>query len=249
MMKETAGTGGLFVFRMQLSVKDVSVLLDVPAETVYRWVGKNEVPAHRVNDDVRFDRVELLEWAMARDIRVSPSLFTVGESGRAPRPTLAAALAAGGVAHRVGGTDPLSVLRAAARLLRVPEPEDRDLLCQMWPARKNLGFIGAGDGVAVPRVRTPVVLPAAVPAVTLCFLENAVDFRAADGKPVRALFAFVCPTVMTHLHLLSRLGFVLRAPAFKAALARQGAAGEILAALAETEASIVPLPKEGVRCG
>jgi PTS system nitrogen regulatory IIA component len=223
---------------MQLSVKDASALLNVPSETVYRWARQDRIPSHTVNDEVRFNRAELLEWATARNIHVSPDLFGADGHGRLPLPTLTEALKAGGVAYRVGGTDQPSVLRAIVGLLKLPDGVDREFLYQVLLARERLGSTGVGDGVAIPHVRNPVVLHVEEPVVTLSFLENAIDFRAVDGKPVRALFTLICPTVRTHLHLLSRFGFVLRRPAFRKAVAQQAPAGELLAALAEAEASI-----------
>jgi PTS system nitrogen regulatory IIA component len=55
----------------------------------------------------------------------------------------------------------------------------------------------------------------AVPYVTLCFLEKAVEFGAMDGKPVRVLFTLVSPTVRAHLQLLSRISFALHDLTFK----------------------------------
>jgi hypothetical protein len=52
-------------------------------------------------------------------------------------------------------------------------------------------------------VRNPMVLHVTHPQLTLCFLENPIQFDALDGQPVSALFALISPTVKTHLHLLS----------------------------------------------
>ena len=223
---------------MQLAVKDVSALLDVPAETVYRWVRQGGIPSHRVNDDIRFSRAELLEWAMARNVRISPDLFKGDAPDRAPFPTLAETLKPDDVAYRVAGADPASVLRTVIGLLRLPESVDRAFLYQMLSARENFGFVGIGGGVVVPHARNPVVLDVIEPVASLCFLENAVGLCAIDGAPVRVVFMLVCPTVRMHLHLLSRLCVVVRHAGFKAALARKVSAGELLSALAEAEAAI-----------
>jgi PTS system nitrogen regulatory IIA component len=87
-----------------------------------------------------------------------------------------------------------------------------------------------GDGIAIPHVRNPIVLHVPQPVVTLCFLEEPVDFGALDGQPVHTLFTLISPTVKAHLHLLSRLAFALRNPDFKALIIRQAGHDEILAA-------------------
>ena len=113
--------------------------------------------------------------------------------------------------------------------LRVPEELDREFLLHVLLARENLQSTGIGDGVAIPHVRNPIVLHVPRPIVTLCFLDQPVDFGALDGKPVHALFSLICPTVRAHLALLSRLAFALHDARFKRVIAEQGPADEVLA--------------------
>jgi PTS system nitrogen regulatory IIA component len=220
---------------MQLSVKDAAALLNVSDETIYKWVKQDDIPSHTMNEQVRFNRADLLEWATARNLQVSPDLFTGDKPGQ---PTLSEALKAGGVAYRVGGVDQPSVLRAVVDVLKLPEAVDREFLYQVLLARESLGSTGVGDGIAIPHVRNPVVLHVSKPTVTLCFLENPIDFHAVDDKPVNTLFTLISPTVRTHLHLLSRLGFILRSPDVKAALKRQASCSELMELVATAEAKI-----------
>jgi PTS system nitrogen regulatory IIA component len=78
------------------------------------------------------------------------------------------------------------------------------------------------------------------PMVTLCFLEQAIEFGALDGQPVHTLFTIVSPTIRAHLHLLARLGFALRQPTFVEAIAKQGSRDAILAASQFVDQSIPP---------
>jgi PTS system nitrogen regulatory IIA component len=227
---------------MQLSVKDAAALLNVSDETVYKWVKQEEIPSHTINEQIRFNRADLLEWATARNIQVSPELFMADQPNKASQPTLSEALRAGGVAYRVCGTDQPSVLRAIVNVMKLPESVDREFLYQVLLARESLGSTGVGDGIAIPHVRNPMVLHVAKPTVTLCFLESPIDFHAMDGKPVNILFTLISPTVKMHLLLLSRLGFILRNPEVKAALRRHAPQDELLALIetAETAISISP---------
>jgi len=213
---------------MNLTVRDVCGLLNVPEKTVYRWIGQGILPANRVEDQYRFNRAELLEWATARGITIAADLFEEPESA-APLPGLAEALQAGGIIHGLRGTDKASVLQAMVEHLRVPEELDREFLLHILLARENLQSTGIGEGVAIPHVRNPIVLHVPRPIVTLCFLDQPVDFAALDGKPVHALFSLICPTVRAHLALLSRLSFALQDERFKRAIAERGSATEVLA--------------------
>jgi PTS system nitrogen regulatory IIA component len=223
---------------MQVSVREAAAILNVSDETIYKWVKDEEIPSHTMNDQVRFNRAELLEWATAHNIQVSPDLFTGDQPNKSKLPTISDALKLGGVAYGVGGTDQPSVLRAVVDVMKLPDAVDREFLYQVLLARESLGSTGVGDGIAIPHVRNPVVLHVAQPTVTLCFLENPIDFNAIDEKPVNTLFTLISPTVRTHLHLLSRLGFVLRNPEIKTALKRQAPSDELLAMIATAESNI-----------
>jgi PTS system nitrogen regulatory IIA component len=91
-------------------------------------------------------------------------------------------------------------------------------------------------------VRNPIVLHLSRATVTLCFLEQPVDFGALDGQPVSILFTLISPTVRAHLHLLSRLAFTLREPRFKAAVSTQASREEIFEALSAAEAGVEARP-------
>jgi excisionase family DNA binding protein len=81
---------------MQLSVKDVSELLQVSEKTVYRWIEEGKLPGYRLNAQYRFNRYELLEWATAHRLPLSPAIFDEKEASSVPRPELGTALDAGG---------------------------------------------------------------------------------------------------------------------------------------------------------
>jgi len=152
---------------MQLTVREVASLLNVSEKTVYRWIKAREIPAYRINEQYRFHRAELLEWATARRIGVSADIFQ--EEGEGPLPTLAEALLAGGIAYRLVATDVKSALRAVVEAMRLPEEVDREQLLQVLLAREALASTAIGDGVAIPHVRNPIVLHVSRPASRCVF--------------------------------------------------------------------------------
>ena len=223
---------------MKLTVRDAAELLGVSQKKIYGWIEEGRLPAYRMNEQFRFNRAELLEWATEQGLPVSPQLFQEAravESG--PLPTVADALARGGVAHRVAGSTKEATLRSVVALLPLPEEIDREFLFSVLMAREALGSTAVGDGIAIPHVRNPIVLHVDEPIVSLAYLAQPVDFDALDGKPVSALFTLVTPTVRTHLHLLSRIAYLLRQPRFREAVMREAGAEEILSLARELEAS------------
>jgi PTS system nitrogen regulatory IIA component len=233
---------------MQLTVRDVAHLLSVSEKTIYRWIKGRSIPAYRINEQYRFHRAELLEWATAQRIGISADIFQEAGDSSDQAPSLAEALLAGGIVYRLVGTNTESVLRAAVEAMRLPEEVDREQLLRVLVAREALASTGVGDGIAIPHVRNPIVLHVPRPTITLCFLERPVDFGALDGQPVDCLFTLVSPTVRAHLHLLSRLAFVLRVPAFRDVIRRQGLRNEIMDEVRRVEAGLAlshPVPATG----
>lgn len=212
---------------MNLSVRDTASLLAVSEKTIYRWIKQQTIPAYRVQDQYRFNRAEILEWATARRLQVSSEIFQEPEAADQPIPSLLAALEAGGVFYRVSGFDKESVLREVVALLRLPEEVDRDFLLRVLIAREAIAPTAVGDGIAIPHVRNPVVLHVGRPMITLCFLDQPIEYGALDGKPVNTLFTIISPTTRAHLHLTSKLSFVLRDPGFRRSIERPESRPEI----------------------
>jgi PTS system nitrogen regulatory IIA component len=229
---------------MQLSVKDVAKLLNVTEKTIYRWIKQESIPVYRINEQCRFNRAEILEWATSRHIPLAAEIMTESDQSSTPLPSLVDTLRTGGVVYRLGGNDKPTVLRNIVEVMHLPEEVDREFLYQVLQARENLGSTGLGDGIAIPHVRNPIVLHITKPIVTLCFLEHPIDFSAIDGKPVDTLFTLISPTVRAHLHLLSRLSFVLQNPAFKEALKKQLLRDRLLEELAKAESAIPVIKAE-----
>lgn len=235
---------------MKLSVRDAANLLKVSEDVLYRWVKAGVLPAYRINEEYRFNRSELLEWAISRQMDIAGDVFGEGQPARTPQSSLADALEAGDVLYGVAGDDKAAVLRSIIDALTLPEEVDREFLYQVLLAREALGSTGIGGGIAIPHVRNPVILHITRPAVTICFLKRPIDFQAIDGQPVHTLFLLITPTIRAHLRLLSHLGFVLRDKEVKAALGRQAPRAELLEALARAEVVLVPpesAPPDGAR--
>ncbi len=224
---------------MQLSVRDVVQLLKVPEKTVYRWIKEDNMPATRVGEQYRFSRTELMEWALAHQVKLPGDIFSGEDNTSVAMPSFATALETGGVYNGIVAADRDSALRAVVAHMPLPDDVDRDFLFDVLLAREALASTGMGDGIAIPHVRNPMVLQVPKAMISLCLLVEPIEFDAVDGKPVYALFSLISPTVRAHLHLLSRLAFTLRDEAFKSAIERRAPAGEILEAARRVEEAMV----------
>jgi len=223
---------------MQLSVRDVAELLHVSEKNIYRWIKQDGLPSCRVNDQVRLNRSELLEWATSRRMNIPLDLFYGPAAEQEILPSLAGALEAGGIFYQIQGADKPALLRSIVACMPLPENVDRELMLRMLLAREALVSTGVGEGIAIPHCRNPIVLHVAGPLVSLCFPETPVDFGALDGEPVFALFTLISPAPKVHLHMLAHLFYAIRQPGFKALLVRRAPESEIHEALRRVEGTI-----------
>lgn len=231
---------------MKLTVSEAAKLLETTETAVYRWIKQGGIPCHRVSDTYRFHKSELLEWATSRGMSVSADAFPASRrSIEIPGSGFAAALRRGGVHHNVEGSDRESVLQAIVKRMPLGEETDRDLLFDVLLAREALGSTGVGEGIAIPHVRSPVVLPANQPAMSLCFLAQPIDFAAIDDRPVHTFFSLVTLTIRSHLFMLSRLSLALQDSRFKQAVIARASEDVILAEAARVELGTKPDPNDG----
>ncbi len=231
---------------MNLSVRDTAGLLRVSEKTIYRWIKLQVIPAYRVQDQYRFNRAEILEWATSRRLNVSSEIFAEPEAEGQPIPSLLDAMEAGGVYYRVSGSDKASVLFEVVELLRLPEEVDRGFLLRVLLAREAIASTAIGDQMAIPHVRNPVVLHIGRPSLALCFLEQAIDYGALDGKPVNTLLTIISPTTRAHLHLMSKLSFVLRNAEVRQAIQQQATRQEILQRIGRAERQLAVQEPQGL---
>lgn len=224
---------------MDLSVREVARLLEVSEGTIYRWIRSGTLPAHRLEDQYRLNRVELQEWVAVRKMRVSPELFATDVNG-SNAADLRAALLCGGVYYQVPGETREEVLAAAAGLPGIPATVDRELVASLLLRREALSSTGLGDGIAIPHPRNPLILGLSDPRVLLCFLANPVDFKAIDGRAVHVLFVLLSPTVRTHLQLLAKIAFAVHDSAFQELLRLHAPQEAILERVGRLTAPVPP---------
>jgi len=216
---------------VKLTISEAASLLGSPEKRVHDWIEEAELPAQKIRGQYRINRSDLLEWATQRNISVAPRAFSREER----TPSLAEALRAGGVHHHIGGADLATIIRNIVELLPLPDRADCDVLLHILLARHGLGVTPVGDGIAIPHVRTPIVLAPTGAVLALSFLTNPIDLQAPDGRAVDTFFLLICPTIHVHLAMLAKLAYGLKDETFRAAVRRRVSAEEIVRIAAALE--------------
>jgi PTS system nitrogen regulatory IIA component len=220
---------------MQITLRQAASFLSVPEGTVRRWITTRGLPAHRANERLYCNAIELWEWALENGIPASRSLFDQGQSTPETVPSLSVLVESGGIQHDLPGLTKAEVLREVVQVLPLPGDVDREFLVTVLEAREAMGSTGIGDGIAIPHVRNPILLHVSEPFIALCLLRHPVDFDAVDRQPVHALFVLVTPNVPAHLRILAKLGFALHDPELRALLRIRAPSDAILDRIAAIE--------------
>ena len=108
--------------------------------------------------------------------------------------------------------DRQEVLRTfAGRIAGTGLVKSADELFQKLWEREQLGSTGIGSGVAIPHCKLQGL---AHGIVAVGLVPGGVDFGAADGRPVKALFLVVSPSgsPAEHLQILAAISRWVRAP-------------------------------------
>jgi PTS system nitrogen regulatory IIA component len=209
-------------------------MFDTSEKAIERWIRDDGMPHRSIRGQLLFHDSDVLQWAHERGIPIAREPPQSMRPGK-PSWTFADALRAGGIHYGVQATDRDSLLRALVERMPIADESDRDLLLDLLIASEKAGSTGVGDGIAIPHVRNPIVLPVDHSTVTLCFLEHPVDFASVDGKPVHTVFAIVSPTIRAHHTILSRLSRLLHHASFHRAIVNRAPSDEILAAARAAE--------------
>ncbi len=218
---------------MKLTINEVAECLDVPLDTVERWIRQGRIPLRKSGEGCFFQKTMLEVWAKSHNLP-----FTLRRESepvqREEKPaSLSEAMSIGGVFHGIKGSDTAEILESAVENITFLDVSSRSQLYAKLMEREEMMSTGIGRGVAIPHPRTPLDGTMEEPVIVTCFAEKPVNYRAIDDLPVFVLFVLLSPTVKIHLHLLSRLAYCVRDESFVEFL-RRGPSSEDLTAKIES---------------
>lgn len=217
-----------------LNIKEVARLFGVSEKTVYRLLNKGELPGIKIGGQWRFNHKEVESWLKNE----RPEAYIIGNFQQTENDltlTLSEALDNGGIFLKIGGETIYEVLKNSIAVIYLGPQINRKELLEAVIAREKLCTTAVGQGIALPHPRHPYHSNFVRSGISLCFLENAIDFGALDNQPVNKLFFVFGKTEKEHLLLLKRLVNMLRQPNFNRVLEPPTNPTEILKTLHELE--------------
>ena len=196
---------------MNIALKELAVALQMPPETIERWIRQGRIPVRKKKAGCIFNPLTLNNWAKANNLTFDPKGAKPELEEADASDTLLETMERGGVFYDIKGEAVVDVIQAGVdRITCFGNEGYRNALFESLMAREELMSTGIGKGVAIPHPRTPLDYGDIPAFITACFLEKPMDYKAVDHQPVFILFFLICPSSKRHLHLLARLSFCLR---------------------------------------
>lgn len=214
---------------MDLEVKEVSELLNVPEETLLEWIDLGKIPAYSMKNRFRFNREEIEEWLLE-----NPQIAKQSEK---PGYNLLRALNKGDVISDIQAESKEELLRAVCERIAKRVHLDPEGLTEIFLEREQLASTAVGHGFAIPHARD-FHLPGFQDIVTVVFLKKPIAYDTLDGHPVHTLFFLLACNDKRHLGLLSKCAHLIANPEIKAELAAHPTKERLLALVKQWESAL-----------
>lgn len=209
---------------MALTIEEVALRLNIPVETVHRWIRQGKIPMQNSKGRYTIRKEMFARWAEEHQLKVhSQPTAPVGDVGAAngnasdkrDSDLVLPAMKTGGIFYDIEGDAKEELLSSAVGLIPNLEAGHRSLILEKLIEREQMASTGIGYGIALPHPRANPDVTLARPQITTCFAARPVPFGAVDHQPVRVIMVLLSNTTKEHLSLLSKLAFILRDPGFR----------------------------------
>jgi PTS system nitrogen regulatory IIA component len=211
---------------MDLKIKDIVDLLQVSEKTVYRWIKEKKIPCYRINHQYRFNRSEINEWILSSKIELSSSLINLAVINTPDY--LVQLLERGGIIQNVEGVTVKDVLKNAIDKIITPSSLSKEEILSALLNREELMPTAIGKGIAIPHPRNPIVTDTNNASVSICYLQDPIDFGSLDGQKVHSLFILLTASPRMHLDVLSKISYLCQSEFFLTMLKERTDKGNIL---------------------
>ncbi|MDA8137755.1 MAG: PTS sugar transporter subunit IIA [Desulfobacteraceae bacterium] len=222
---------------MALNLKEVAERLNMPVETVQRWVRQGKIPMYQNRGDYYIRHEMLTRWAEEHQLKVTIPNSSAGQTVQQTMGEgILPAMRRGGFLYHLAGDSKEILFKSAVDLTPNLESAERQQVYEKLLEREHLASTGIGHGIAIPHPRSHPGIGLRLPQITTCFLEHPVPFEAIDHKPVSVLMILLSDSTKQHLSLLSKLSFYLRDRSFRDFLLGAPPAKTLLETVARMEA-------------
>lgn len=203
---------------MDLTIKDISVLLLKPEKEIQALIKKKEIPAQTINDKLLFNKQQIIEWALSRNIPINISNHEKMSEYHVE--TLNTILEESSFFYNCDLSEK-TYIEQMVNLLDLEKNVDKGIIVQLLKNREELMSTAIGNGISLPHPRIPLMVGKNKPLINFFFPKESLDLKSLDGKPVHTIILMISQTIKQHLSMLAHLSFLLSQEAFRFALANR----------------------------
>jgi PTS system nitrogen regulatory IIA component len=199
---------------MKLDINEAASLLNLPVNTLKRWIRQGRIPVNRAGDTCIFKKEKLYDWAAKNNLSISDKKNFTKNCAETNNNILSCALAQGKVLYEIEGEKKEEFFSNVLNELNIENNELEKVFLNRLLEREELSSTGIGNGIAIPHPREPLPSLFPSPAIAVVFPKEPVYFDSIDNTKVFVLFFIISRNVKEHLKLLSNLSFCLRHKSF-----------------------------------
>ncbi len=193
---------------MDLKMKDIIDLLEVPEKTIVQWINEKRMPSYKIKNQYFFNKAEVNEWILKHNIAVSEKILDLALTNRPV--SLIDLIKKGDVHYGINGATVREVIDDVVNSIPIPKSADIDTVRASLLQREEMMTTAMGKGIALPHPRNPIISDIDEESVSICFLRNPIDYGALDGEPVKVLFIIISSSAKRHLEILSKISFLCK---------------------------------------
>jgi len=193
---------------MDLKMKDIIDLLEVPEKTIIQWINDKKMPSYKIKNQYFFNKAEVNEWILKNNIAVSEKILDLALTNRPV--SLIDLIKKGDVHYGIIGSTVREVIDDVVRTIPIPKSADIDTVRASLLQREEMMTTAVGKGIALPHPRNQIISDIDEESVSICFLKNPIDYGALDGEPVKVLFIIISSNAKRHLEILSKISFLCK---------------------------------------
>jgi nitrogen PTS system EIIA component len=200
---------------LDLNTKDISHLLMMPEKEVQQLVKKKEIPFQLLQDKVVFNKQQIIEWALGRNLSINVSGHK--KLSEYHIETVSTVLDKESFHYNCGLTES-SYIEQMISEIKFEKNVDSEIIVQLLKSRELMMSTAIGNGISLPHPRIPLMVGKNKPLINFFFPNTPLDLKSIDGKPVHTIILLISQTIKQHLSLIAHLSFLLSKETFRFAL-------------------------------
>lgn len=200
---------------MELTIKDISTLLIMPEKQINNLVNKQEIPFYSINDKLLFNKQQIVEWALIRNLPLNISNLKKMEEYKVV--SLNSVLSENSFFYDCDFFES-NYIDQIVHLIDLEKNIDKSIIIQLLKNREELMSTAIGNGISLPHPRIPLMFGKEKPLIHFFFPKNSLILKSPDNKPVHTLILLISQTIKQHLSILAELSFLLTKENFRNAL-------------------------------